>query len=35
MRELYALPDPKRDVLEEALRRGRAYRITLTEPDVS
>ncbi len=32
MRELYDLPDPKRDVLHEALRRGRAYRLTLTEP---
>ena len=32
-RELYDLPDPKRAVLEEALRRGRAVRITLTEPD--
>ncbi|WP_353509470.1 acVLRF1 family peptidyl-tRNA hydrolase [Intrasporangium sp.] len=31
MRELYDLPDPRRDVLETALRRGRAYRITLTE----
>lgn len=31
-RELYDLPDPKRAVLEEALRRGRAYRVTLTEP---
>ena len=30
---LYDLPDPKRDVLETALRRGRAYRVTLTEPD--
>ncbi|HEX5967186.1 MAG TPA: Vms1/Ankzf1 family peptidyl-tRNA hydrolase, partial [Intrasporangium sp.] len=33
MRELYDLPDPKRDVLETALRRGRAYQVTLTEPD--
>ena len=33
MRELYDLPDPKRDVLETAVRRGRAYRVTLTEPD--
>ncbi|WP_411285760.1 Vms1/Ankzf1 family peptidyl-tRNA hydrolase [Lapillicoccus sp.] len=32
-RELYDLPDPKRAVLEEALRRGRAVRVTLTEPD--
>ena len=31
MRELYDLPDPKRDVLETALRRGRAVRIELTE----
>ena len=31
-RELYDLPDPRRAVLEEALRRGRAYRVTLTEP---
>ena len=30
-RELYDLPDPKRDVLETALRRGRAVRIALTE----
>ncbi|MDV3220073.1 acVLRF1 family peptidyl-tRNA hydrolase [Intrasporangium sp.] len=33
MRELYDLGDPRRDVLESALRRGRAYRIELTEPD--
>ncbi len=32
-RELYDLPDPKRGVLETALRRGRALRITLTDPD--
>ena len=32
MRELYDLPDPRRDVLETALRRGRAYRISLNEP---
>ncbi|WP_254666343.1 acVLRF1 family peptidyl-tRNA hydrolase [Humibacillus sp. DSM 29435] len=32
-RELYDLPDPKRAVLEAALRRGRALRITLTDPD--
>ncbi len=32
MRELYDLPDPRRDVLETALGRGRAYRVTLTEP---
>ncbi len=31
-RELYDLPDPKRAVLETALRRGRALRITLTDP---
>ncbi|NUR15846.1 MAG: hypothetical protein HOQ13_05975 [Dermatophilaceae bacterium] len=31
LRELYDLPDPKRDVLETALRRGRAVRIELTE----
>jgi hypothetical protein len=31
MRELYDLPDPKRDVLETALRRGRAVRIELDE----
>jgi hypothetical protein len=31
-RELFDLPDPKLDVLREALRRGRAVRITLTEP---
>ena len=31
VRELYDLPDPKRDVLETALRRGRAVRIELTE----
>ena len=31
MRELYDLPDPRRDVLETALRRGRAYQVTLTE----
>ena len=30
-RELYDLPDPKRDVLETALRRGRAVRVALTE----
>ncbi|HET8594799.1 MAG TPA: acVLRF1 family peptidyl-tRNA hydrolase [Intrasporangium sp.] len=30
-RELYDLPDPTRAVLETALRRGRAYRIELTE----
>ena len=31
VRELYDLPDPKRDVLETALRRGRAVRLELTE----
>ncbi|GAA2744333.1 acVLRF1 family peptidyl-tRNA hydrolase [Terrabacter aerolatus] len=31
MRELYDLPDPRRDVLEAALRRGRAVRVELTE----
>jgi hypothetical protein len=30
-RELYDLPDPRRDVLETALRRGRAVRLQLTE----
>jgi hypothetical protein len=30
-RELYDLPDPKREVLETALRRGRALRVALTE----
>ena len=30
-RELYDLPDPKREVLETALRRGRAVRVELTE----
>ena len=33
-RELFDLPDPKLSVLEQALRRGRAVRINLTEPDV-
>ncbi len=33
-RELFDLPDPKLSVLEQALRRGRAVRIDLTEPDV-
>ena len=32
-RELYDLPDPRLDVLETALRRGRAVRIELTDPD--
>jgi hypothetical protein len=31
-RELYDLPDPRREVLERALERGRAVRIELTEP---
>jgi hypothetical protein len=30
-RELYDLPDPRRAVLEEALKRGRAVRITIDE----
>ncbi len=30
-RELYDLPDPRRAVLENALRRGRAVRVELTE----
>lgn len=30
-RELYDLPDPRRAVLEDALRRGRAVRIELTD----
>ena len=34
-RELFDLPDPKLVVLERALRRGRAVRITLTEPDAT
>jgi len=32
VREFYDLPDPRREVLESALRRGRAYRVALTEP---
>jgi len=32
-RELFDLPDPKLVVLERALRRARAVRITLREPD--
>ena len=32
VRELYDLADPRRDVLETALRRGRANRLELTEP---
>ena len=31
-RELFDLPDPRLVVLEQALRRGRAVRITLSEP---
>ena len=31
-RELYDLSDPRREVLEAALRRGKAVRIELTEP---
>ncbi|WP_374968991.1 acVLRF1 family peptidyl-tRNA hydrolase [Terrabacter sp. BE26] len=31
VRELYDLPDPRREVLETALRRGRAVRVELTE----
>jgi hypothetical protein len=31
-RELYDLPDPRRDVLDKALERGRSVRIHLTEP---
>ena len=34
-RELFDLPDPKLVVLQRALRRGRALRITLSEPEVS
>jgi hypothetical protein len=32
-RELYDLPDPKRPVLEDALRRGRAVRVTVEDTD--
>ncbi|SDO99415.1 hypothetical protein SAMN04489867_1125 [Pedococcus dokdonensis] len=33
-RELYDLPDPRRDVLEEAVKRGRAVRVTIEDrPD--
>jgi hypothetical protein len=32
VRELYDLPDPRREVLATALRRGRAVRIQLTDP---
>jgi hypothetical protein len=31
-RELFDLPDPKLVVLKQALRRGRAVRITISEP---
>jgi hypothetical protein len=31
-RELYDLPDPRRDVLERAVQRGRSVRIHLVEP---
>ncbi len=31
-RELYDLPDPRRDVLERAVERGRSVRVSLTEP---
>jgi len=31
-RELYDLPDPRRDVLERAVERGRAVRVTVTDP---
>ena len=31
-RELYDLPDPRRDVLERAVERGRSVRISLDEP---
>ena len=31
-RELYDQPDPRRAVLEDALRRGRAVRVTIEEP---
>ncbi len=34
-RELFDLPDPKLVVLQQALRRGRAVRIRLTEPEAS
>ena len=30
-RELYDLPDPRRAVLEEALKRGRAVRVTIAD----
>jgi hypothetical protein len=34
-RELYDLPDPSRAVLETAVRRGRAHRIELIDPDLT
>lgn len=34
LRELYDLPDPRREVLEKALRRGRAVRVELSEAEV-
>ncbi|MBC7560401.1 MAG: hypothetical protein H7270_13870 [Dermatophilaceae bacterium] len=34
-RELFDLPDPKFVVLKQALRRGRAVRITLSEPEAT
>jgi hypothetical protein len=34
-RELFDLPDPRLVVLKQALRRGRAVRISLSEPDVT
>ena len=34
-RELFDLPDPKLVVLKQALRRGRAVRITLPEPEAT
>jgi hypothetical protein len=33
-RELPDLPDPRREVLDTALKRGRAVRVALTEPDL-
>jgi hypothetical protein len=32
-RELYDLPDPRRSVLKDALRRGRAVRITIEDDE--
>jgi hypothetical protein len=34
-RELFDLPDPRLVVLKQALRRGRAVRILLSEPDLT